>query len=190
MAVLFADKSVVQQNKQRYVDYGYSFAENNAQGAFSFDVPTSGYDYFAFIQGSNWFNINTGIRFQVDFSPLPPLNMTSFSSFNYISKQLMHYRFRNCVNFRYYLELEQRCYDACPSGFANEDTNNYCVQCDYSCGECLVDGVSCSACPLNANRTLNSSRCPCDSGFFDSGAAACSACDYSCLTCSTSSTNC
>ena len=88
VAVLFADKSVVEENQQRYVDYGFYFAENGVPGSFSFDLPTSSFDFFAFIQGANWFNINTGIRFQVDFSPLPPLNMTTFSSYNYINYKL------------------------------------------------------------------------------------------------------
>jgi hypothetical protein len=66
-----------------------------------------------------------------------------------------------------------------------------CAQCHYSCDSCNAGGSNaCTGCDSTAYRSLVSGNtCPCDLGFFDSGASMCVQCHYSCYSCTANSWN-
>lgn len=82
----------------------------------------------------------------------------------------------------------------CSAGFY-ENNVPVCATCHVSCGTCIGSAVNqCITCPAFATskRTDNSSTtstCPCSSGFIHTGVQICSACHYSCETCSGTASN-
>ncbi|KAL4488331.1 hypothetical protein ABPG72_019181 [Tetrahymena utriculariae] len=77
----------------------------------------------------------------------------------------------------------------CKDGFIeNNPITDFCKQnCHYSCQTC--NGMlqnQCLDCNKNNFRTLNSSVCECDAGYYDAGTEVCNICDITCQTCSNS----
>ena len=111
------------------------------------------------------------------------------TQFLLLKYNVLHFRHRTCNNASIpFFVPPITCYDVCPTGYAIG--TDYCVLCSYTCATCQIDGTSCNTCPNNANRTLNTNACPCDTGYYDTGVVACAACNSICLTCSTNATNC
>ena len=73
----------------------------------------------------------------------------------------------------------------CPSGTFLNFSATACQSCNISCLTCSLSAISCQSCNSALFRTWNSATftCPCNSGYFDSGAALCQLCTLPCLTC-------
>lgn len=78
----------------------------------------------------------------------------------------------------------------CKSHYFESLAHNYaCIECLYSCKDCLGFMDVCTACPGPSNVTHRTAlpvqnNCPCLQGFFDvEGQQICQQCHYSCLTC-------
>jgi hypothetical protein len=74
---------------------------------------------------------------------------------------------------------------SCGIGHYDDGLSQACASCLYSCLTCQASPANCSSCP--STRTLTNSSCPCAAGKFDAGVSACQPCDYSCWSCSNSS---
>lgn len=89
---------------------------------------------------------------------------------------------------------------SCIVGYYDVDIET-CSKCDASCYTC-IDGVSCSSCPPNINKTLNattgSNFCVCLYGYYENITAGavlgynsvCNPCYFACSTCSGLSITC
>jgi proprotein convertase subtilisin/kexin type 5 len=70
----------------------------------------------------------------------------------------------------------------------------YCDACDYTCSYCADEPTKCTACvtalTFRRDSSAESESCPCQNGYFDSGAMTCSKCDATCRTCVLTSSSC
>jgi hypothetical protein len=100
---------------------------------------------------------------------------------NLIIWRTFNNRVRSCpVNFTYFQPDNVTCNDMCPTKYFTNTSSNLCLPCHYSCNQCSssASNNSCSACPASDNRTLINNTCLCNSGLYDGGLSACSACHY------------
>lgn len=68
-------------------------------------------------------------------------------------------------------------------GFYDDLTSLTCPQCHYTCKTCNGGTSSqCITCLSTSFRTHTSNSCPCNSGYYDAGAAVCVICHYTCRT--------
>lgn len=79
----------------------------------------------------------------------------------------------------------------CKTGFYDTGSSQTCAACASTCLTCLGAAATCQSCRSTDNRALNQSgsTCDCITKYYSTGAVVCSACPYSCATC-TSASNC
>lgn len=130
MYVVWVDQTALEATHTRYFDVGFTLGANSQAVDSQLDIPTSSFNYFNFIQGANWLNFNTNQILSFNFNGGP---VSTLSSFNFVRANMVHWLERQCRTFTYYLHAQAKCYDVCPSGFAENTTFNYCQECDYTC---------------------------------------------------------
>lgn len=64
------------------------------------------------------------------------------------------------------------------------------MACNSKCATCTWIATFCTSCTDTTTRTVVNGECGCKIGYYETGAAACTACDVKCLTCEVASTNC
>jgi hypothetical protein len=172
-----------------FFDIGTIVGSNSAQTYW----PT----YLSFIPSNSFFGLtyfyfSSGKIPQFNQQLSSPWNIASSSGYSAILLDYFNFRVRSCLPPNiYYRKADQMCYATCPPYSYLNTTFNFCYGCNYACYNCSDPGVSsCTACDASAYRDLVTGACLCQSGFYDTGVATCSACHYTCLTCEVSAPNC
>ena len=128
------DRTVLQQNYLYFIDSGYGITEYQISSYTNFVINPSSFNYFNFLRGPDWLSFNASSSnslFSVRFDQFP---FPSVSSYKIARLNLLHWRQRQCTTpAYYYLEAETKCYDTCPSGYANNSAQRFCQKCDYKC---------------------------------------------------------
>lgn len=100
---------------ERYFDAGYRLGVDTETVEGVLDIPISAFNYYNYIQGANWFNLDEG---QVLSFNLNGASITTLGTYNYVRANQAHWMERACSQLPYYVHEQSKCFDSCPSGFA------------------------------------------------------------------------